>query len=64
MTRLPPVLGPDILLNALFSEISVYVPPSKWETKFRTHTYNWQNYSFVYFNLCFFLYEMGRQKIL
>jgi hypothetical protein len=31
-------LGPNILLNTLISEPSVYVPPSKWETKFRTHT--------------------------
>jgi hypothetical protein len=26
--------------------------------------YNWQNYSFIHFNLSVFWYEMGRQKIL
>jgi hypothetical protein len=31
-------LGPNIFLNTLFSETSVYVPPPKWETKFHTHT--------------------------
>jgi hypothetical protein len=29
---------------------SVYIPPSKWETKFRTHK-KLQNYSFIYFNI-------------
>jgi len=32
------LLGPDILLNTLFSNPSVCVPPSKWKTKFCTHT--------------------------
>jgi hypothetical protein len=34
------LLGPNILLNTLFfsQKTSVYLPPSKWETKFRTHT--------------------------
>ena len=32
------LLGPNILLNTLFSNTSVYVPPSMWGTKFHTHT--------------------------
>jgi hypothetical protein len=42
---------------------SMFLPQSE-RRSFAPTQYNWQNYSFVYFNLCFFLYEMGRQKIL
>jgi hypothetical protein len=31
------LLGPNILLSTLFSNIA-YVPPSIWATKFHTHT--------------------------
>jgi hypothetical protein len=33
-----PILGPNILLNTLFSTPSAYVPPSTSMTKFHTHT--------------------------
>jgi len=32
------LLGPNILLSTLFSDISACVPPSMWATKFQTHT--------------------------
>jgi hypothetical protein len=32
------LLDPDIILSTLLSKILSYAPPSKLETKFRTHT--------------------------
>jgi len=32
------ILGPNILLNTIFSKPSSYVPLSMWATKFHTHT--------------------------
>jgi hypothetical protein len=32
------ILGLNILVNTCSQKPSVYVPPSKWDTKFRTHT--------------------------
>jgi hypothetical protein len=32
------LLGPNILLNTIFSTPSAYVPLSTWATKFHTHT--------------------------
>jgi hypothetical protein len=48
-------LSPNIL-NTLFSK-PLNVPPSKWETKFRTHTVQLAELQlFVYFNLHFFIW--------
>jgi hypothetical protein len=43
---------------------SVYSLPIIWETKFRTTQNNWQNYGFVYFNLCVPRQQVERQKTL
>jgi len=54
------LLGSNFFLNTLFSEPSVCVPPSEWETKFRT-----PGKMTVFYILIFsFLYETVRQKIL
>jgi hypothetical protein len=36
---------------SLSQKPSACFPPSEWETKFRTHRVQMENYSFVYFNL-------------
>jgi hypothetical protein len=41
----------------------VFLPQSERQI-FAPIQHNWKNYSFVYFNLKFFLYETGRQNIL
>jgi hypothetical protein len=46
-----------------FSLWSVFLPQSE-RPSFTPIQHNWQNYSFVYFNLQVFWCEEGRQKIL
>jgi hypothetical protein len=47
------LLGQNILLNSLFSKTpSLYLPQSE-RPSFAPIQFNWQNYSFVYFNLKF-----------
>jgi hypothetical protein len=58
------LFGPNILLRTLFSNALVYALPLMWETEFHTHTKNWQNYGFVYFNLWIPRQQVGRQRTL
>ena len=45
------LLGPNILLNTLFSNILSYAPSSMWATKFHTHTKRKAKLYSVYLNI-------------
>jgi hypothetical protein len=48
------LLGPNILLNTLFSEtLSLCSSPQSERPSFASIQYNWQNWIFIYFNLYF-----------
>jgi hypothetical protein len=48
------LFGPNILLRTLFSRHPQFMLLPLWETKYHTHTKNWQNYGFAYFKLLHF----------
>jgi len=54
----------NILLNTLLKNPQSMFLPQSERPIFEPTQYNWQNYSFEYFNLQVFWYETGRQKIL
>jgi len=58
------LLGPNILLGALFSNAFSLCPSQCERPSFTPIQNNRQNYNSVYFNLCIFGQQTGRQKIL
>jgi hypothetical protein len=56
------LLGPNILLKTLFQKPSVYIPPPKRETKFRTHTAQLAKLPFsIFYSLGFLIWD-GKKK--